>query len=280
MSPGSSTESYPAFARIGLRENPGKNLNQKVSKLPLVVHSQNWIWPQGVRVVGNKWEDCLRGLLVSMLASRSGGPGKRKVAATRKRVDSLRSCDELEVAEEACVAPDSSPAGCFVFPPPPPPPIIHPRRPVSASSYCYSVSDSDSQSESGRGHGGQSSPIAIRHPLFTFRGYQSDGSPVALHSLPRFLPPIGVFWDIENCQVPKGRSALAVAQVIRDKFFKGYREAEFLVVCDVKKENSQVIQELNDAQRRSPAQFVGRDADRWRLLLKQIQDAHRRIRVQ
>ncbi|KAJ4451450.1 hypothetical protein ANN_02912 [Periplaneta americana] len=28
MSPGSTTESYPAFARIGLRENPGKNLNQ------------------------------------------------------------------------------------------------------------------------------------------------------------------------------------------------------------------------------------------------------------
>ncbi|KAJ4443207.1 hypothetical protein ANN_04874 [Periplaneta americana] len=28
MSPGSSTESYPAFARIGLREDPGKNLNQ------------------------------------------------------------------------------------------------------------------------------------------------------------------------------------------------------------------------------------------------------------
>ncbi|KAJ4432327.1 hypothetical protein ANN_20946 [Periplaneta americana] len=28
MSPGSSTESYPAFAHIGLRENPGKNPNQ------------------------------------------------------------------------------------------------------------------------------------------------------------------------------------------------------------------------------------------------------------
>ncbi|KAJ4427596.1 hypothetical protein ANN_25244 [Periplaneta americana] len=28
MSPGSSTESYPAFARIGLRETPGRNLNQ------------------------------------------------------------------------------------------------------------------------------------------------------------------------------------------------------------------------------------------------------------
>ncbi|KAJ4432304.1 hypothetical protein ANN_20923 [Periplaneta americana] len=31
MSPGSSTESYPAFARIGLRENTGKNLNQITS---------------------------------------------------------------------------------------------------------------------------------------------------------------------------------------------------------------------------------------------------------
>ncbi|KAJ4443993.1 hypothetical protein ANN_05782 [Periplaneta americana] len=28
MSPGSSTESYPAFAHIGLRKYPGKNLNQ------------------------------------------------------------------------------------------------------------------------------------------------------------------------------------------------------------------------------------------------------------
>ncbi|KAJ4433095.1 hypothetical protein ANN_15352 [Periplaneta americana] len=28
MSPGSNTESYPAFAHLGLRENPGKNLNQ------------------------------------------------------------------------------------------------------------------------------------------------------------------------------------------------------------------------------------------------------------
>jgi hypothetical protein len=37
--------------------------------------------------------------------------------------------------------------------------------------------------------------------LLTFRGYQSDSSPGAFHSLPNFLPPIGVFWDIENCQV-------------------------------------------------------------------------------
>lgn len=73
-------------------------------------------------------------------------------------------------------------------------------------------------------------------------------SPVNIPTLPIHLPPIGVFWDIENCQVPKGRSAIAVTQLIRDKFFNGYREAEFIVVCDVQKENNQIIQELNDAQ--------------------------------
>ncbi|KAJ4440271.1 hypothetical protein ANN_08410 [Periplaneta americana] len=33
MSPGSSTEIYPEFARIGLKENPGKNLNQAEREL-------------------------------------------------------------------------------------------------------------------------------------------------------------------------------------------------------------------------------------------------------
>lgn len=37
-------------------------------------------------------------------------------------------------------------------------------------------------------------------------------------------------------------------QAIRDRFFEGYREAEFVVVCDVTKENSRIVQELNDAQ--------------------------------
>lgn len=62
------------------------------------------------------------------------------------------------------------------------------------------------------------------------------------------LHPIGVFWDIENYRIPKGWSAVAVAQLIRDLFFIGYREAEFVVVCDVKKENNQCLQELSDAQ--------------------------------
>ncbi|XP_074867395.1 meiosis regulator and mRNA stability factor 1 isoform X2 [Carettochelys insculpta] len=62
------------------------------------------------------------------------------------------------------------------------------------------------------------------------------------------LPPIGVFWDIENCSIPTGRSAIAVVQRIREKFFKGHREAEFICVCDISKENKEVIQELNNCQ--------------------------------
>lgn len=62
------------------------------------------------------------------------------------------------------------------------------------------------------------------------------------------LPPIGVFWDIENCQVPKTKSAALVVQQIRELFYNDYREAEFLVVCDVKKESSQIVSDLNDAQ--------------------------------
>ncbi|XP_043489751.1 meiosis regulator and mRNA stability factor 1 isoform X1 [Polistes fuscatus] len=89
-------------------------------------------------------------------------------------------------------------------------------------------------------------------PLFSHYRYgcsflHHDNS-INLPTLPTYLPPIGVFWDIENCHVPKGRSAMAVTQVIRDKFFSGYREAEFIVVCDVQKENNHVMQELNDAQ--------------------------------
>lgn len=62
------------------------------------------------------------------------------------------------------------------------------------------------------------------------------------------LPPIAVFWDIENCGVPCRKSALAVVSRIRERFFSGHREAEFMCVCDISKENREVIQELNYAQ--------------------------------
>lgn len=62
------------------------------------------------------------------------------------------------------------------------------------------------------------------------------------------IPPVGVFWDIENCSVPSGRSAAAVVQRLRDRFFQGHREAEFICVCDISKESKAVIQELNNCQ--------------------------------
>ncbi|KAG9477066.1 hypothetical protein GDO78_002453 [Eleutherodactylus coqui] len=62
------------------------------------------------------------------------------------------------------------------------------------------------------------------------------------------LPPIGVFWDIENCSVPSGRSAVSVVKRIRERLFKGHREAEFICVCDISKENKGVIEELNNCQ--------------------------------
>ncbi|XP_051940790.1 meiosis regulator and mRNA stability factor 1 isoform X1 [Hippocampus zosterae] len=61
-------------------------------------------------------------------------------------------------------------------------------------------------------------------------------------------PPVGVFWDIENCSVPSGKSAGEVVQRIRSRFFQGHREAEFMCVCDISKENKAVIQELNNCQ--------------------------------
>uniref|UniRef100_UPI0037E7EDA2 meiosis regulator and mRNA stability factor 1 n=1 Tax=Semicossyphus pulcher TaxID=241346 RepID=UPI0037E7EDA2 len=75
---------------------------------------------------------------------------------------------------------------------------------------------------------------------------QKYGSPE--NSGPENIPPVGVFWDIENCCVPSGRSAAAVVQRIRSRFFQGHREAEFICVCDISKESKAVIQELNNCQ--------------------------------
>ena len=59
---------------------------------------------------------------------------------------------------------------------------------------------------------------------------------------------IGLFWDIENCQVPHHVSALLVVQRLRERFFGGLREAEFMCVCDINKESKTIIEELNSGQ--------------------------------
>lgn len=49
-------------------------------------------------------------------------------------------------------------------------------------------------------------------------------------------------------QVPKKCSAIAVVAAIRNKFLVERREVEFIVVCDTRKEQPTLLQELNDAQ--------------------------------
>ncbi|KAJ4443411.1 hypothetical protein ANN_05079 [Periplaneta americana] len=59
MSPGSNTESYPAFAHIGLRENPGKTSTRNIQPLPttgLSAVCQNHILNAGKEAVrGSEW---------------------------------------------------------------------------------------------------------------------------------------------------------------------------------------------------------------------------------
>ena len=61
--------------------------------------------------------------------------------------------------------------------------------------------------------------------------------------------PLGVFWDIEKCNVPNEKSVMAVCDLIRkQQFFQGHREIEFAVVCDANKESKAVLEELDKAQ--------------------------------
>ena len=62
------------------------------------------------------------------------------------------------------------------------------------------------------------------------------------------LEPVGLFWDIENCNVPAHKSAFALATKMRRVFFEGKREAEFMVVCDITKEKKEVTDALHKAQ--------------------------------
>lgn len=94
---------------------------------------------------------------------------------------------------------------------------------------------------------GTSSDGKMLMPSASFgKAGQKYGSPES--GGPENIPPVGVFWDIENCSVPSGRSAGAVVQRIRNRFFQGHREAEFICVCDISKESKAVIQELNNCQ--------------------------------
>nr|XP_046166030.1 meiosis regulator and mRNA stability factor 1-like isoform X6 [Oncorhynchus gorbuscha] len=147
-----------------------------------------------------------------------------------------------------------------------PPPPHHtaasqpfPLAPLPLPPPCLPPLPQDSLQQLQQQGGSPKSP-SVPIPVCNGCGTSSDGLLLLGSSLgksatkygspegPENIPPVGVFWDIENCCVPSGRSAAAVVQRLRSHFFQGHREAEFICVCDISKENKAVIQELNNCQ--------------------------------
>jgi len=79
------------------------------------------------------------------------------------------------------------------------------------------------------------------------KGKSSSGSRGSGKASTAQLEPVGIFWDIENCVVPPGRSAFHLVQKFRQNFVEGKREVEFMCVCDTLKETGEVITDLNKA---------------------------------
>ena len=91
--------------------------------------------------------------------------------------------------------------------------------------------------------------------------------------------PLGIFWDIENCNVPNGKSAMAVCDKIRkQQFCEGHQEIFFTVVCDATKEPTAVLEELDKAQvdiiHVSPNKKNAAD-EKLKQLMRRFSDLHR-----
>ncbi|GFS45881.1 ATP-dependent RNA helicase DEAH12 [Trichonephila inaurata madagascariensis] len=56
---------------------------------------------------------------------------------------------------------------------------------------------------------------------------------------------ISVFWDIENCPVPREKSAVDFVKLVRMKLYEGRTEGNFSVVCDVHNLNNIHAEELH-----------------------------------
>lgn len=62
--------------------------------------------------------------------------------------------------------------------------------------------------------------------------------------------PVGVFWDIENCSVPRTKSPSDVIAHIRNFFVfnrLNHREYEFFVSCDVTRLRKDIPEDINKA---------------------------------
>ncbi|KAJ4442065.1 hypothetical protein ANN_11931 [Periplaneta americana] len=93
VSPGSSTENYPAFAHIGLRENPGKNLNQvtcpdRDSNLVHLVSQPDalTVTPQSLMLAGNEFQSLGRAIVKEYGYEEVRWDGIVSIVSWRERV--------------------------------------------------------------------------------------------------------------------------------------------------------------------------------------------------
>ncbi|PRD22685.1 UNVERIFIED_CONTAM: ATP-dependent RNA helicase DEAH12 [Trichonephila clavipes] len=63
--------------------------------------------------------------------------------------------------------------------------------------------------------------------------------------LPKQSGIVSVFWDIENCPVPREKSAVDFVKLVRTKLYEGRTEGNFSVVCDVHNLNNIHAEELH-----------------------------------
>ena len=57
-----------------------------------------------------------------------------------------------------------------------------------------------------------------------------------------------VFWDIENVRPKKNSNVLSFVGNVRNRFVGDLFEAGFIVVCDVRKEPKELVDQLNEVQ--------------------------------
>ena len=68
------------------------------------------------------------------------------------------------------------------------------------------------------------------------------------HNISRTRKKVYLFWDIENVRPKKNSNILNVVFNIRNLYVGDNFEAGFIVVCDVRKEPKDLIDQLTDVQ--------------------------------
>uniref|UniRef100_T1ILD4 Meiosis regulator and mRNA stability factor 1 n=1 Tax=Strigamia maritima TaxID=126957 RepID=T1ILD4_STRMM len=80
----------------------------------------------------------------------------------------------------------------------------------------------------------------------TFSPEADDIKPINVKKQPNQYLKIGLFWDIENCPVPKEKSVLYFVKKLRDLFFEGYTQDKFIVVCNAYNQPPAITKDLRD----------------------------------